>query len=75
MTGRNKYLPKIVIEEIDDIKLEHHIKSDSDAMTKMVDYTRVGRELERISRFDLFGRMPTKKKGRQKRKGGLLLDL
>ena len=63
MTGRMKYVPKVVIEEIDDLKVEHNLKQDSVAMNKMVNYTRVGRELERMMKFN-FKHKPTKIKKR-----------
>lgn len=59
--GRMKYLPSEVLREIDDIKAEHKIVKDNVAMRKMVDYTRVGRELERIRSLNFFGRKPTKR--------------
>lgn len=68
MKGKNKYLPSIVINELDDIKLEHNIKADSIAMGKMVKYTRVGRELERIKNLNFFGHKPTKLNNKIKRK-------
>lgn len=63
MAGRNKYLPTIIIEELEDLKVEHGIVGDAKAMEKMVDYTRVGREVERITKFR-FKHKPT---GRKKR--------
>lgn len=63
MAGKNKYLPKIVIEEIEDLKVEHGIVGDSRAMEKMIEYTRVGREVERITKFK-FRHKPTGKKKR-----------
>ena len=65
MTGKNKYLPSIVIEELDDIKAEHDIVIDHKAMAKMVEYTIVGREVERLMTLN-FKHKPTKaKKGRR----------
>ena len=59
--GRNKYVPAVVITELDDLKMEHNIKQDCVAMDKMVEYTRVGRQLERIMSLN-FSHKPTKKK-------------
>lgn len=65
MAGKMKYLPKVVIDEIDDLKLEHNLQQDHVAMEKMVDYTRVGRELERMMKLN-FTHKPTR--GRRKKK-------
>ena len=48
MVGGYKYLPLVLLDELDDIKREHDIIKDRDAMQKMVEYTKVGREVERI---------------------------
>ena len=61
MAGKNKYLPMIVIDELEDLKVEHGIVGDAAAMGKMVEYTRVGREVERLTKFK-FGHKPTKRK-------------
>ena len=61
MTGKKKYVPQVVIEELDDIKEEYGLDTDRAAMGKMVDYTRVGREMERLMKGKIFGRRPTKK--------------
>jgi len=61
MSGKKKYLPKIVIQEIEDLKFEHKITGDSVAMNKMVEYTRVGRELERMMKLN-FKHKPTSSK-------------
>lgn len=53
-SGRTKYLPKIVFDEIDTIKKVHHYDRDSDALRKMVEHCRVGREVERITHGDFF---------------------
>ena len=66
--GRMKYVPAVIITEIDDLKFEHNIKTDSVAMHKMAEYTRVGREIERIMKMD-FRHRPTKNnKGRRSSK-------
>lgn len=64
MKGKVKYLPKIVIGEIEDIKAEHKV-SDGEALEKMAQYTRIGREVERISRLD-FRWKPTKIKPKRR---------
>ena len=50
--GRMKYLPSMVMEEIEQIKRENRIFKDNYAMREMVKYARVGRELERIKNFN-----------------------
>ena len=51
-SGRNKYIPRIVIEEVEDIKRSENIKVDALAFRKMVEHSRVGREVEKIVSFD-----------------------
>ena len=51
-SGNRKYVPKIVIEEIDDIKRSERINKDCVAFRKMVEHSRIGREVERIMRLD-----------------------
>ena len=62
MKGKKEYVPGIVIDELDDMKTEYGLNQDARAFEKMVDYTRVGREVERIMRLDMFGHKPTRKK-------------
>ena len=50
--GRMKYVPAYVIEEIEQIKRETRVTKDNIAMFKMVEGSRVARELERIKRLD-----------------------
>lgn len=59
--GANKYLPKNVLLELADLKREHNINQDVVAFNKMVDYTRVGREMERIINLD-FRFKPTRRR-------------
>ena len=49
MTGRMRYLPKLVIDEIEDIKLENNINDNGWAMKELVKYSRVGREVEKLN--------------------------
>ena len=43
--GQLKYLPKEVVEELNNIKINFNIDKDSNAFRKMVDFSEVGREL------------------------------
>lgn len=43
--GQLKYLPKEVLEELNNIKINFNIDRDSNAFRKMVDFSEVGREL------------------------------
>ena len=52
MSGKQKYLPKIVISELEDMRKEYNLENDGEALRKMVEFTRVGREVERIVKFD-----------------------
>lgn len=53
------YIPKIVIQELDDMKQEYNLPDRQEALRKMVEHTRVGREVERIVKLD-FRFKPTK---------------
>ena len=59
--GRYKYIPSIVVEELEDIKMEDDILSDAEAFRKMAKHARIGREVERIAKFR-FDWKPAKKK-------------
>lgn len=49
---RMMWIPGNVIAEIEDIKRENNIKSNSEALRSMVKYTQVGREAERLYTFN-----------------------
>lgn len=46
--GRMIYVPHLVIEELETIKKDDEIIIGSDAFRKMVGYSRIGREMEKI---------------------------
>lgn len=50
--GRMRYVPPVVIDEIEDIKREDEIEKGSEAFHKMVKYARVGREVKRMATLD-----------------------
>ena len=50
--GDNIYVPVIVIEEIEDIMKQEDITVKSVAAKKMADYSRMGREIDRMMKFD-----------------------
>jgi len=50
--GKNKYVPLFMLDEINDIKREKKLISDVEAMQKMVKYSRVSREMERLINLD-----------------------
>lgn len=65
----SKYIPKSVIEEMKRIKKRKGYKgyhSDSLALKKMSEYSKVGMELERMMKDMSFGLLPLPKK---KKKG------
>jgi len=62
MKGRITYVPPSVFDELNDIKKENKLKRNSDAFREMVNYTRVGREAERLYRFDIKGIIKAKNK-------------
>ena len=49
--GRIKYIPKIMLIELEDIKREDGISMDCEGFRKMVSYARVGRETNRFINF------------------------
>jgi len=49
--GRIKYVPKIALIELDDIKREDGISMDCEAFRKLVGYARIGRETKRFINF------------------------
>jgi len=64
MAGQNRYLPKNVLEEIEKIKKDKNLKgqgSDTIALNDMVDYSRVGRELEKVMNRASGGLLPIPK--------------
>jgi len=71
--GRMKYVPPIVIDELEDIQREDKIGEDAQAFRELVGYARVGREMKRIMKLDWRGAKrlppinvyPTKKKRRK----------
>lgn len=50
--GRMKYVPSIIIEEVQDIKREDDIEKDVEAMLKLCKYARVGREVNRLRKLN-----------------------
>ena len=63
--GRMKYVPRIIIDELEDVKMEKGLASDSDAFRVIAEASQVGRETERLMSFD-FRHKP---RGRPKRRG------
>ena len=49
--GRIKYVPPVVLEEVDSIKKYLNIQRDSEAFKELTNYARIGREMERIGKF------------------------
>jgi hypothetical protein len=43
-----KYVPPVIIEELEAIKQDHGLDVEVEAFKKMAQYSRVGREVERI---------------------------
>lgn len=59
-TGHVIYAPELFINEVNDIKQENKLVTNNDALRKIVEYSKVGREAERIYHFNFF----------KKRRGG-----
>jgi hypothetical protein len=56
--GRTGWLPSMVLDELDDIKREEQLDNKGDAFKFMTKYCRMGREINRIRRFDFTGKAP-----------------
>jgi hypothetical protein len=63
--GRMMYVPPVVIEELEDLQMEHHEDKRALAFEKMADYARVGRETERLINFKSLGWPLTSRKARR----------
>lgn len=48
--GRMGYVPKVVLDELENIKADHELQGNSEAYLKMVKFAQVGREIERARR-------------------------
>jgi len=53
--GKSCYVPKIVIDDLHDLMREDEIKQKKEGFRMMAKYARVGREVNRMRKFD-FGR-------------------
>lgn len=58
--SRMMWVPAVVIAEVRDLQVEHNLAQRTAAFEKMVDYARVGREIERIAQFRTYP--PTKRR-------------
>lgn len=54
--GRPKWVPEPVLLELENVKQQKGLFRDADAFKEMAGYSRVGREIERLMRFNLGGR-------------------
>lgn len=45
-----KYVPPVIIEEMEQIKQEHGLEKEVEAFNKLVKYAQLGREIERIKK-------------------------
>lgn len=63
--GRMKYVPPNILDEINNIKTEENVSKDSEAFRRLVDYSRVGREVkkmrDRLFLKDIFNEQKQKK--------------
>lgn len=59
--GKLIYVPKIVLEELGNVKLQTGTNKNSLALSEMCNYSKVGREVERIMHFG----NPPRKRGRK----------
>ena len=52
--GRMKYVPPIIIDELEAIKASHQLQVEVEAFRKMAQYSQLGREVERLKRGKRF---------------------
>jgi len=50
--GKVRYIPPSVWDEVEDIKREENLVFNSEALRSLVKHARIGREMERIAKFD-----------------------
>lgn len=67
--GRHAWLPSIVVDEIEEVGRDKEIKEFSRACKETVKYAKIGREVERLMKFDFRNTSPFKK---IRKKGGFL---
>ena len=60
MKGKMKYFTSDLLEELESVKSRNNLMRDSTAQKELAKYSKVGRELERITEFFLIP--PDKKK-------------
>lgn len=63
--GRRIYVPKNIIDELEDVKVEKGIQSNHEAFNVIAQASQVGRETERLMKMDF----KHKPRGRPKKKG------
>lgn len=54
------YVPPIIIDEIEDIRFEENILTKADAMRKLVEHSRCGREVQRLATLNWSRKRPQK---------------
>jgi len=52
--GRYMYVPVNIIEELEEINKTYNIHKKSDALKKMSECSKFGREVDRITKLDFF---------------------
>jgi hypothetical protein len=50
--GRVKYIPLSLLDELEDLKMEKRLRRDVEAFEEIANYSQVGREAERLAKFD-----------------------
>jgi len=50
--GRPMWVPPVVIDELEDVKREDGLESSAEAFKHLVKHARIGREVNRMKRFD-----------------------
>ena len=60
--GRHAWLPSIIIGEIENLQAEEEIQDFSSACKELTKYARIGREVNRMMKFDFKNMLPFNKK-------------
>lgn len=46
--GKHGYFPKIIMEEVEQVKKQKNIENDGEALREMAKYSMIGREVENL---------------------------
>jgi hypothetical protein len=63
--GRHAWLPSVVVGEIEDLQKDEGIPVFAEACQEFAKYARIGREVDRMMKFNFKDMLPFKKKGKR----------